>query len=206
MVLLAPQTRVMAINAPLKDTIAAWAGGDEQAFRSVFDYFYPRLLAASGRIIKNKEDAEELVMNVLLKTWQHRVRIASIEQFESYIFGILRQQIAGFMRKKVLVAQPIDEIPLMNLGIAPEPDMALKEIRERYRQAIDKLSEQQRKIFLMSREDQQSHQQIADSTGLSINTVNNHIKAALKIIRNEFQEDAGYIDFLLIVTPSLFLL
>jgi len=193
----------MATNLQIKEKIAAWAEGDEQAFKPVFDHFYPRLLAAAQRIIQNNEDAEELVMNVLLKTWQFRTRIAGVEQFDDYIFGIMRQQIAGFMRKKVLVSQPIDDVPLMKLGVMPEPEVTMKEIRERYRAALLKLSGQRKKIFLMSREEQLSHQEIANRTGLSVNTVNNHIKASLRVMRDEFHENIEIISFLVVVSPTL---
>jgi RNA polymerase sigma-70 factor, ECF subfamily len=195
----------MPTNIPIKEKITAWAGGDDEAFRSVFDYFYPRLLAASQRIIQNSEDAEELVMNVLLKTWQCRAQMADIEAPDDYIFGIMRQQIAGFMRKKVIVANPIEEVPLPKLGVIREPEITLREIRERYQAALLKLSSQRKKIFLMSREDQLSHQEIASRTGLSVNTVNNHIKASLKVMRDEFQENMEIIGFLLIVSPAVFL-
>ena len=195
----------MPTNMLMKEKIAAWAAGDDEAFRAVFDYCYPRLLAAAQRIIHNHEDAEELVMNVLLKTWQFRTQFAAIEEPDDYIFGIMRQQIAGFMRKKVVVANPIEEVPINKLGVVREPEISLREIRERYQAALLKLSSQRKKIFLMSREDQLSHQEIASRTGLSLNTINNHIKASLKVMRDEFQENIEIIGFLLIISPSVFL-
>ena len=145
-------------------------------------------------------------MNVLLKTWQFRTQIAGIEEPDDYIFGIMRQQIAGFMRKKVIVANPIEDVPLTKLGVIREPEITLREIRERYQAALLKLSSQQKKIFLMSREDQLSHQEIASRTGLSVNTINNHIKASLKVLRDEFQENIEIIGCLLIISPSVFLI
>lgn len=118
----------------------------------------------------------------------------------------MRQQIAGFMRKKVIVANPIEDIPLTKLGVIREPEITLREIRERYQAALLKLSSQQKKIFLMSREDQLSHQEIASRTGLSVNTINNHIKASLKVLRDEFQENIEIIGCLLIISPSVFLI
>lgn len=43
--------------------ITMWPNGDEAAFKYIFDHYYPRLLYASLRPIKNHQDAEELVMN-----------------------------------------------------------------------------------------------------------------------------------------------
>ena len=43
--------------------ITMWLNGDEAAFKYIFDHYYPRLLSATLRPIKNHQDAEELVMN-----------------------------------------------------------------------------------------------------------------------------------------------
>ena len=61
----------------------------------------------------------------------------------------------------------------------------IKEIEQTYQQAVLRLPEKQRAVFLMSREDGLSQKQIAESHKISVNTVNNHIKAALKNIRKD---------------------
>lgn len=188
-------------NISYEEQVNAWVAGDERAFRRVFDYFYPRLLAASHKMMKNRENAEELVMNVLLKTWLHRQKIASVVQLDEYLFGILRQQIAGFARKRAIVAEPINDIPLMKLGTASQPELSMWEIRERYEAALLKLTPQQRRIFLMSREEQYGNNEIAARTGLSVHTVNNHIKASLKVMHREFQDNPEIIGFVLAATP-----
>lgn len=194
----------MAINDQIQQQVKAWVEGDDYAFKSVFDYFRPRLLAAALKMVKNSEDAEELVMNVLLKTWQLRLRAADINRLDDYIFGIMRQQISGFMRKQIIETRPINDIPLEQLGSTSLPELSQREIGERYRAALLKLSEQRRKIFLMSREEEMSNHAIAEQANLSVHTVNNHIKASLKVLKKEFQDNPEVIGFVLAVTPAAF--
>jgi len=192
----------MSTYDQIRKQVKSWADGDDQAFRAVFDYFRPRLLAASQKMIKNNMDAEELVMNVMLKIWQLRLKANNIEHLDEYIFGILRQQIAGLMRKRILETAPIDDIPMEQLGSISAPELSQREILERYKAALLKLTDQQRKIFLMSREEEMGNHQIAAQTNLSVHTVNNHIKASLKVLKNEFQDHPEVIGFVLVFSPS----
>ena len=49
--------------------------------------------------------------------------------------------------------------------------------------ALETLSPQQKRVFDMSRKDMKSHKEIADSLGISVYTVQQHISTALKVIR-----------------------
>lgn len=188
--------------------IDAWVNGNEPEFQFVFNYYYPRLLAASVKLVKNQEDAEELVMNALLKIWQYKHRIHNVKDLRKYLFGILRQEVSGLFRKKVLLTEDIDEVPIQRLGLVDHPEFSLKDLKSRYRLAMDKLTPKQREIFLMSREVEMSQQEISDKTGLSVNTVNNHITSSLKIIRRELQDypDAVVLIFVTGATTIPFLI
>jgi RNA polymerase sigma-70 factor (ECF subfamily) len=172
----------------IDEQLDAWVNGNELAFRFVFNYYYPRLLAASLKLVRNQEDAEEMVMNALLKIWQYKHSLHNVKDLRKYLFGILRQEVSGLFRKKVLLTEDIDEIPIQRLGLVDHPEFSLKDLKSRYCLALDKLTPKQREIFLMSREGEMSQREIADKTGLSVNTVNNHISSSLKIIRKELQD------------------
>jgi len=184
--------------------INMWLNGDEAAFKHIFDHYYPRLLSASLKPIKNHQDAEELVMNTLLKIWQNKYRIGQINgHLTNYLFGILRQEIAGLARKKVLLTTDYADVPLQLLGSNDHPQLSMKELQAGYQAALDKLSTKQREIFLMSRSQLLTQKEIAEQTGLSIHTVNNHISSALKIIRRELKEYPHIIVLAFITTQSV---
>ena len=49
--------------------------------------------------------------------------------------------------------------------------------------AMQQMTVRQREVFRMSREEQMSHQEIADALGISINTVQEHISTSLRVLR-----------------------
>ncbi|MFZ4261772.1 RNA polymerase sigma factor [Sphingobacterium sp. HJSM2_6] len=172
----------------IDEIIAKWLGGDEMAFNSVLNYYYRRLLASSLKTVPNREDAEELVMNVLLKIWQYKHRLNEVQQFDNYLFGILRQETIILYRKQILDTKNIDDYALADLGSIDHPEITIKEIQSLYQAALLKLTPMQRKIFLSIREHEMDRKEIAKVNDLSIHTVNNHMNAALKVLKQEMKE------------------
>jgi len=188
----------------ISEYIQQWLAGDELAFKEILDYYYHNLLASSLRMVSNRENAEELVMNAMLKIWQHKHRLSEVRHFDDYLFGILRQEIIRISRKQVLITENIDDVALSDLGAVAHPEFTIKEVQARYNAALDKLTPKQREVFLSLREEDMSRKEIASQTGMSIHTVNSHMNTALKILRQEMKE---YPEALvgILISSSLFL-
>ncbi|RYF26639.1 MAG: RNA polymerase sigma factor [Flavobacteriales bacterium] len=172
----------------IEENILKWLSGDESVFGEVLDYYYPRLLNLALKMVSNREDAEELVMNVLLKIWQHKRKMGEVENFENYLFGILRREAASLFRKKVLPTEPIEDQPLLKLGSIVHPEFTLKELQAKYIVALQKLTPTQRMVFLSIREQEQSRKEVSEKTGMSLNTVNSHMNSAMQVLRREMVE------------------
>lgn len=168
--------------------IEQWLEGDESAFKGVVNHYYHRMYAFALQMVHNREDTEELVMNAFLRLWQHKNRVIYVSRPDEYLFGILRREVVAYARKRVMVAEPIENIDLGDLGTVEHPEFTLQEVRAKYQRALDKLTPRQREVFQLSREQELSQQEIANTTGLSINTVGNHMNAALKVFRKEMNE------------------
>ncbi|TYR36958.1 sigma-70 family RNA polymerase sigma factor [Sphingobacterium phlebotomi] len=181
--------------------IRKWLNGNEPVFKDVVEHYYYQLFAFAQQMTPSKEDAEELVMNAFLRLWQHKNRITYVSRPDEYLFGILRREIIGHARKRILATEPIENIELTALGTVDHPELFLSEIHTRYQKALDKLTERQRTVFLLSRDQDLTRQEIADKTGISINTVGNHMNAALKILREEMKEYPEA--FLLVLLPFM---
>lgn len=180
----------------VNNSINLWIEGDEHAFNSIVDYYYPRLLKFCLGIMNDKSDAEELSMNSLFQIWKHKENLKNIQNFEAYLFGILQRQVIRFSRKRVIHMEDIQAEKNEGLITVNQPELHYNYLLEIYNKALLKLSSKQREIFLYSREYNLSHKDIAQKTGLSVNTVNNQISTALKIIREDFK---GYPEALVVL-------
>lgn len=179
--------------------IKAWIDGDDRSFRRIFDHYYPRLCTAAVKMTGSSAESEELVMNVFLNTWKYKHNLHTVQDFSGYLFGILKNQVIAAARTKVFT----EDITTENAGISLPAELSFKELETRYRLAVNRLPEKCREVFLLSRDQGLSHQQIAQQHNISINTVNNHIKAALKLIREDLR-DYQYVLPLCLLLPAVY--
>lgn len=181
--------------------LKAWINGDELAFQHVVSGYFRQMYAFALQMIQNQQDAEELVMNAFLKLWQHKHRIVYVARPDEYLFGILRREIVAHARRRVVATEAIDDIALAELGTVAHPELGMQELHCKYQSALNKLTPRQREVFLLSREQDLTQQEIADETSLSVNTVGNHMNAALKVFREEMTEFPSVLIIIFISSP-----
>ena len=110
--------------------------------------------------------------------------LRSRSSFENYLYIITRNYTISDLRKKLKG----DELP-PDPGSAwtPEQQLQLKELSGRLRRIIDRLPPKRKQVFIMSRLEDKSHQEIASELGISTGTVNQQLIAALSFVRAELR-------------------
>jgi RNA polymerase sigma-70 factor (family 1) len=159
---------------------------DEKAFKALFEAYQTRLYHYIIAIVKSKETAEEMVIDVFLKIWQQREMLEGVERFDALLFRIAFNRSIDFLRRaardpkiKDVLWQDIQ----VSGGAAPDEPVLVKECEVKLREAIGLLSPRRQLIFRMSREKNFSHSDIAEKLQLSKYTVSNHISESLRFIR-----------------------
>ena len=66
-----------------------------------------------------------------------------------------------------------------------EEEAGRAELEARLWKMIDDLPKRQREVFLMAKRDGMAYKEIAEKTGLSVKTVENHVTRALKSLRHK---------------------
>lgn len=159
---------------------------DEKAFKALFEAYQPRLYHYIIGIVKSKETAEEMVIDVFLKIWQQREMLAGVERFDAFLFRIAFNQSVDYLRRAARDPKIKDilwqEIELAGGPSSDEP-VLVKEYEVKLKEAIGLLSPKRQLIFRMSREKNFSHSDIAEKLQLSKYTVSNHISESLRFIR-----------------------
>jgi RNA polymerase sigma-70 factor (family 1) len=175
------------------------AAGDELAFRSIFDHFWPKIYKVSLTFCKSAEMAEEITQDIFVKIWLERLRFANLQNTEAYLFTIARNHIYNCLRKKVTAFS--SEVSISELAKSevscPEKQLIFKESLELIQTVVSELPAQQRKVFYLSRNMGYSHEKIAEELQLSKQTVRSHMKLALRRIRIRLHVNAPFLMFLL---------
>lgn len=166
-----------------KELLGLVAEGNEQAFRSIVQFYHPRVFSHALTFTKSYPEAEEITQDILLKIWQHRERLTEIESFRDYLYILGRNQIISAMRKQVMKTGTADEDPLEDI-LLPDKQYQYKEIQQLIMKGVDKLTPRQKDVFIMSRLEHLTHEQIAERLNISKHAVSWHIVQALNFLRN----------------------
>ncbi len=166
------------------------AAGDEPSFRVLYDRFSAGIYRTACRYLRNAELAEDIVQDTFLTLWANRGDIGKIDSPGNYIFILARNQCFRLLKDKAILVSSEEEF------FSDLSDEPAEEEDERFAQisrAIDRLPPQQKKIFEMAKLKGLSHERISRELNLSPSTVNNHITAAFRSIRNYMHRNASEI-------------
>lgn len=176
------------------------AAGDEAAFNLLFARYRNQLFAYLHKVTKSREVAEEVVLDVFVRIWRGRTALSSVNHFEAFLITVARNCAIDFLRRarrdKRLREQLWNSMPATTADQA-DGDIIREHTRTAILAAINDLSPQRKMVFLLSREQNLSYEEIASHMNISAKTVANHLSAALQLIRNRLNLDDGAIRLLL---------
>jgi RNA polymerase sigma-70 factor (ECF subfamily) len=190
----------------IKDLFTRISQGDEAAFTEVFYHYTQRIYHYILGRTKSQLIAEEIVQEVFIKIWTNREKLTEVINPESYIFSMAANKLFDWYRK-MSYDQKIKDHIWQTIGDASNitfETLDLHNSQELVNKAIEKLSPQQKKIYLLSRQQGLSHSEIARELDLSEKTVNNHLSEALRLIREYIQKTPGATMASLIVILGLY--
>jgi RNA polymerase sigma-70 factor (family 1) len=185
----------------------AAANGDERAFSKLFYWYYKQLGAYVFKITDSQILAEEIVQDAFVKIWLRRSTLENITSFGAYLLTICRHD--TFKALKKIAAHKVLQAELEQY-LMQEEEMALldnpaEEFRTIIAKSVEKLPEQQRKVYIMSRYDRLKYEEIAQKLGLSPTTVKKHIQLATKFIQEDIATNKFDIGLIIILTTPLIL-
>ena len=164
--------------------------GDESAFRIVFDLYSSKLYAFSYRFLKEKEPCQEVVQEVFLNLWINRAKLDTQYPIAPYLYTITRRLTLNVLRHVATSQSAMNKMWLnvKKVSNETEQEVFLDDLSRFTEQVLSKMPKQQQLIFRMSRHQELSYDEIAEELNLSRNTVKNHLVAALKTLRTQFNK------------------
>lgn len=181
-------SKTTALSLPIrydKDLLRQIAEGNETAFKTLFERYRNKLYHYLHHIIKSREVAEEIVMDVFLKLWLGRKMVIEIDHFDAFLFRVAQNKAIDFLRSAnrdhTLRSHIWEE--MQAAAETADSRVICTEIETSIREAIQHLSPQRQLVYQLSREDNLTHDQIASRLNLSKNTIKNHIVESVRFIR-----------------------
>lgn len=168
-------------------------------FERVFKEHFKNLHAYACSILKDSDEAEEMVQNVFYKLWEKKEKIGELQSIPAYLYRSVYNECMNYVKHEK-VKQNYESHAVHHGAVAGQAvDTAeTKELEKRIGDALEGLPEQCRTIFQMSRFEELKYREIADKLGLSVKTIENQMGKALKILRTKLADYINVVWLLLI--------
>jgi len=160
--------------------------GDAAAFTALYERYWRRLFTAAYARLADREACEELVHDIFLTLWTERARL-QIQHLPAYLAAAVRYQAIRSQRAASAHVLRSIEAP-ESLGIEPaynqgESQLLHLDLENRVTAALGQLPQRCREIFLLSRIQHFSNEEIAERLHISRRSVENQLTTALRHLR-----------------------
>lgn len=170
--------------------------GDALAYEELYKNHYKILCLVANEYVHDPYIAESIVSDVIFSLWENRTSL-HIEQLRAYLVRSVRNSSLNYIehqyrqeRLKKSFAHILNEkqTSYKELKEYPLCELLEKELDAKIKASIATLPAQTRTIFLLSRYEELSYDEIAQKTHTTIHTVKYHIRLALNRLRDDLQD------------------
>ncbi len=147
------------------------------------------MLQVASRLLKNEEDAEDIVQEVFLKLWTIRDRLSDIENVEGYI----TQMTKNLSLDKLRLKRQTEDITGTNTSSQSlEKQLENRETVNLIGVIIDNLPTLQKMIIKMHDMEEYETEEIAKITGASVGAIRMNLSRARKKVRDVYLKHLNY--------------
>ncbi len=178
--------------------VKAYAQGNNEAFDTLLTRHQERIYSYIVRIVKNEDVANDIFQDTFVKAIMNirKGRYTDTGKFPAWISRIAHNLIIDYYRQEKsenLQSCDIDDVDLLNrkeLSEATVEDLLITEqIHDDVRLLIDELPDAQREVLVMRYYRNMSFKEIAEATGVSINTALGRMRYAILNMRRMADEN-----------------
>jgi len=173
------------------DLLLRLKNGDMLAFDRVYELYSHKLFLFVFRILKNDDEAEDIVQEVFVKIWESRDKLTDYKLLNSYIFTIAYNNSIDLIRKRINNSKYLERLKKSSV-IHETPsiigEVEFNELSSRVEKLIANLPVRQKEVYLLHREKGLTYPEIAEQLGITKNTVENHMAKALIYLRQNIDK------------------
>jgi RNA polymerase sigma-70 factor (ECF subfamily) len=166
-----------------------------QRFQTVFSDYYSPLCSYAFTFVKSTDTSEDIVQEVFTRIWENRKDLIGTNAIRFYLFAAVRNNCITHLRreKKTGTLSWDDQTAYYDQAIPAKEKDSHTDHELLLGKAIALLPPKCREVFILSRLSHMKYQEIADTLGISIKTVENQLSKALKIMRIFLKEHGIYL-------------
>lgn len=174
-------------------------GGSRRAFSDLFSRYNQKLYFFALGYLKSEKEAEEIVQETFIKLWERRTDLNPALSIQAYIFKIafnyIRKRMNRMIREEGFRHELAGELTDFDDHTANTLNYHF--LLEHINRLIEQLPPRQKQILELRKLEDYTAGEIAEMLGLSQKTVEAHLTASLKFLKEKLQ--SGNLDELLLL-------
>ncbi len=156
--------------------------GDSAAMQPLLERNHARILNLAWRFSGDRNQAEEVAQETVLRVYQARERYRPDRPFRAYVTRIATNLCISGVRSRVR-RRTYNTLGDPHGGDQPINGLLRREMRERVREAIDSLPQRQRMAIVLQRFEDRSYEEVADVLGLTVSATKSLLHRARASLR-----------------------
>lgn len=168
--------------------VQRFQAGDLKAFEEIYDRYWLKLYNLAYAQIGTREEAEDLIHNLFENFWKKRNELV-IRNLTTYLIASVKYLTVAYIKSQInlrkyqeyLIFQEIDRTT------STEDIINFADLQKAVEKAMQSLPEKTVEVFKMSRFENRSVREIAESLQLSEKAVEYHITKSLKVLKQHLQ-------------------
>ena len=126
-----------------RDIFRLFAEGNAEAFRKIFESFYPKVYGFVEHLVHDPDEAKDVTQKIFIRMWINRDKFLDVNDYDSYIFILSKYTVLNHIRHR---KTPVTDAPLHDIrdSGSPEDKVQMQEIRKRVDGIVEKMPRQRR--------------------------------------------------------------
>src|SRR5262245_24993505 len=177
------------MDASEREQYRAAIHGDRQAFEMIIRTHSRALFAIAYGILQNREEAEDVVQDTLVKAWKTRWRVREPEKFPAWLATITRHRARDVFRKRRTV--PFSEETIEAIEPGPIDTITLD---RQLQSALGALPELHRAALTLRYFEEMDYRTIENTLGLTNGALRGILGRALASMRKQLRPALASMD------------
>lgn len=167
------------------DLMSRLKAGEEEAFTEIYERYHSLLYIYAYKKLHDKEEAQDIVQEVLSTVWTKRFKISIDCSLTAYLYIAVRHKALDLFSHRKVQAKYLVSLQDLIDKSTNSTDYLVREhdFSRLIEKEIDALPPRMREAFQLSRKESLSHKDVAARMHISEQTASTQIKKALRILR-----------------------
>lgn len=167
-----------------KEIVQQFKEGDEQAFQTLYEYFYKKIYFYALYVLKDNQLAEDAVQNTFLNAYQQRTNLLYVEAFHVWIMRIASGECKKMIRKKG--PETTMETEILDQYITETEDYGF--IEEIVHKEVDTFPTELRSVAILKYFEEFKETEISEILDIPLGTVKSRLIRVRKKLQKGLQE------------------